>query len=190
VYSEYNSIIQNTEWLLDQCHVSFEFGKLKSKNLKHYTDSVAHDIQLLREQCLQGLHYRYEDPGSNILDRMEKELEVIGNLQFASYFLINWDITCYARSKGYYYVGRGSGANSMVAYLLRITDVDPVKLDLYFERFINKHRSNAPDFDIDFSWNDRDDITRFIFERFGSHRTALLGTYSNFTGVSVSRGLG
>jgi DNA polymerase-3 subunit alpha len=91
----------------------------------------------------------------------------------------------------YYYVGRGSGANSMLAYLLRITDVDPIELDLYFERFINEHRTNPPDFDIDFSWTDRDDITRYIFERFGKKNgVALLGAYNTFQHDAVIRELG
>jgi DNA polymerase-3 subunit alpha len=111
-------------------------------------------------------------------------------MNFASYFLINWDIVRYAQSKDYYYVGRGSGANSMVAYLLRITDVDPIDLDLYFERFINPYRSNPPDFDIDFSWTDRDDMTRYIFDRFGTQRTALLGAYNTFQHDAVIRELG
>ena len=80
----------------------------------------------------------------------------------------------YARRKGYFHVGRGSGANSLVAYLLGITDVDPLELDLYFERFINLHRSSPPDFDIDFSWRDREDVTRYIFERY--KHVALVGT--------------
>jgi len=189
-YSEYTNIIQNTEGLLDQCRVSFDFGKLKSKNLKHYTDSVAGDVQLLKKLCREGLSYRYADPSNEVLQRIEKELGVIGDLNFASYFLINWDITRYARNKGYYYVGRGSGANSIVAYLLRITDVDPIELDLYFERFINIHRNNAPDFDIDFSWTDRDDITRYMFETFGQERVALVGAYNTFQNDAVVRELG
>jgi DNA polymerase-3 subunit alpha len=105
-----------------------------------------------------------------------------------SYFLIAWDFTSYARSKGYFYVGRGSGANSIVAYLLRITDVDPLELDLYFERFINLYRKNPPDFDIDFSWTDRDDVTRYIFERFPS--ATLLCTYNTFQYSAAVRELG
>jgi len=84
---------------------------------------------------------------------------------FISYFLMNWDIVSYARSKGYFYVGRGSGANSVIAYLLKITDVDRIELDLYFERFINLYRTNPPEFDIDFSWTVRDDVTEFLFPR-------------------------
>ena len=94
----------------------------------------------------------------------------------------------YAQKRGYFYVGRGSGANSIVAYLLKITDVDPIELDLYFERFINLYRTSPPDFDPDFSWRDRDDITQYIFKRFPN--TALLATYNTFQYKAVVRELG
>ncbi|HEU4717832.1 MAG TPA: DNA polymerase III subunit alpha [Bacteroidia bacterium] len=189
-YALYPSVVENTERLLDDCRIEFEYGKLANKNLKHYTDSVTEDAELLRMECMHGLQYRYGEPSPEVLQRVEKELQVITQMNFASYFLINWDIVRYAQRKNYYYVGRGSGANSMVAYLLRITDVDPIELDLYFERFINQFRSNAPDFDIDFSWTDRDDMTRYIFERFGHERTALLATYATFQHDAVIRELG
>jgi len=115
-------------------------------------------------------------------------VEVIAEKDYLSYFLITWDFTSYARSKGYFYVGRGSGANSIVAYLLRITDVDPLELDLYFERFINLYRKNPPDFDIDFSWKDRDDVTRYIFDRYPN--AALLCTYNTFQYSASVRELG
>jgi DNA polymerase III subunit alpha len=192
-YAAYPFIISNTETLLASCSVQFDFGKLKNKNLRFYTDNLANDIALLRNECLKGLNYRYLDPAAykEAFTRMDKELEVIGKMQFSSYFLINWDITQYARHKNYYHVGRGSGANSIVAYLLGITDVDPIELDLYFERFINEFRSNAPDFDIDFSWTDRDDMTHYIFERFGKRgNTALLGAYNTFQQDAIVRQLG
>ena len=90
---------------------------------------------------------------------------MIAELDFAAYFLITWDIVRYAVSAGYHHVGWGSGANSIVAYCLFITDVEPLELDLYFERFINPQRSLPPDFDIDFSWDERDDVTDYIFNR-------------------------
>jgi DNA polymerase III alpha subunit len=90
--------------------------------------------------------------------------------------------------KVYFYVGRGSGANSVIAYLLRITNVDPIELDLYFERFINLYRTNPPDFDIDFSWQDRDDVTKYIFTRF--EHVALVATYNTFQYRAVIRELG
>jgi len=189
-YAEYPYMLSNTERILNDCSIHFEYGKLKNKNLTHYTNSIQEDIELLRKECMKGLVYRYKNPSAKVLERVEKELDVIGQLNFASYFLINWDIIKYAQSQGYYYVGRGSGANSIVAYLLRITDVDPVELDLYFERFINIHRSNAPDFDIDFSWTDRDDITRYIFKKYGHDRTALLATYATYQKDAVIRELG
>ncbi|MCE3258423.1 MAG: polymerase subunit alpha [Bacteroidetes bacterium] len=197
-FSAYPQIIENTERILNDCSVNFIYGKLESKNRACYTDSFGEDLDLLRSECMKNLTYRYKNPDKKVYERLEKELEVIAQKKFASYYLINWDITNYARHKGYYYVGRGSGANSMVAYLLRITDVDPIDLDLYFERFINIHRANAPDFDIDFSWNDRDDITDYIFDRFGKdektkhdkNTVALLATYSTFKNDSVTRELG
>lgn len=189
-YAAYPHIIANTEHILNSCQIHFDYGKLTNKNLAHYTESIASDISLLRNECMKGLPYRYPNPSVQVLQRIENELDVINKLNFASYFLINWDIVNYARHKNYYYVGRGSGANSIVAYLLRITDVDPIELDLYFERFINLHRSNAPDFDMDFSWTDRDDITAYIFKRFGTERTALLGAYNTFQHDAVTRELG
>ena len=189
-FNDYKEIIKNTEHILKVCKVDFEFGKLANKNKKSYTDNMANDMALLRSKCEEGLAYRYPNPDKNVLERVEKELKVIEEMRFASYFLINWDIIRYAQHKNYYYVGRGSGANSVVAYLLRITDVDPIDLDLYFERFINKFRTNAPDFDIDFSWTDRDDMTRYIFETFSPQHTALLATYSTFQHDAVTRDLG
>src|SRR5205085_10783239 len=119
-----------------------------------------------------------------------KEIKIITEFGFASYFLINWDIIRYAQHKNFYYVGRGSGANSIVAYLLRITDVDPVDLDLYFERFINQYRTSPPDFDIDFSWKDRDDVIDYIFKTHGQRNVAQLATYNTFQANAVLRELG
>jgi DNA polymerase-3 subunit alpha len=96
----------------------------------------------------------------------------------------------YARSRDFYYVGRGSGANSLVAFSLRITDVDPIELDLYFERFINPYRTHPPDFDIDFSSLERDEVTKYLFDKHGWQHTALVGAYSTFQGRSVIRELG
>jgi DNA polymerase-3 subunit alpha len=190
-FSQYPTIIKATEHLLNDCFIDFEYGKLANKNLKFYTSSIADDVAFLRNRCMEGLHYRYPNPTTEVMTRIEKELDVITQLNFSSYFLINWDIIKYAQHKNYYYVGRGSGANSIVAYILRITDVDPIELDLYFERFINLYRQNAPDFDMDFSWTDRDDITRYIFDRFGKNKqTALLGAYNTFQNNAVTRELG
>ncbi len=177
-YEEFSYLVTQADQLLAECTVAFDFEHPEAKNQKTYTGSVSKDIRLIQRLCKDGLQYRYPRPTQEITDRVEKELSVIIDKGFVSYFLINWDITSYARGREYFYVGRGSGANSIVAYLLRITDVDPIELDLYFERFINLYRQNPPDFDIDFSWRDRADVTQYIFDRFP--HTALLAVYSTF----------
>ncbi len=188
LFKDYPQIIENTQKVIDDCSIHFEFKK--SKNKKTYTGSHEEDYKLLVRESYKGLKYRYKEPSDEVLDRISKELKVIKELNFCSYFLINWDMVQYARRKGYYYVGRGSGANSMIAYLLGITDVDPIELDLYFERFINPARNNPPDFDIDFASRDRNNITKYLFDKHGWDHTALVGTYITFQFRSMIREIG
>jgi DNA polymerase-3 subunit alpha len=187
-YQEFPELLENTSSLLNNCNIEFDFSQETPNNQRSYTEDESSDYTLLKKLTYQGLNYRYKNPNDTVYKRIEKELEIIKEKGFVSYFLINWRILEYARSKDYFYVGRGSGANSIVAYLLRITDVDPVELDLYFERFINLYRKNPPDFDIDFSWADRDDITDFIFKTFKN--TALLAVYNTFKFRASVRELG
>jgi len=187
-FRDFSQIIKTTKQLLNNCTIAFDFKNTIPKNQKTYTSNEELDFRFMRKLAYQGLEYRYKKLGERIFNRLEKELKIIKEKQFVSYFLINWKILKYARSKNYYYVGRGSGANSIVAYLLRITDVDPIELDLYFERFINLYRKNPPDFDIDFSWRDRDDITNFIFNTFKN--TALIAVYNTFKFKASIRELG
>ncbi|MDO5510883.1 MAG: DNA polymerase III subunit alpha [Weeksellaceae bacterium] len=189
-FAHHPQIVRNTEALLDACHIHFTFDKT-SQNLKTYTGSAAQDIKLLRELCAKYLPERYPTTTPQIMQRLHKELDTIEQMNFVPFFLINWDIVSWAEQQGFFHVGRGSGANSMVAYLLRITDVDPIDLDLYFERFMNLYRNSPPDFDIDFSWRDRDAVTQYIFQQFGgSGQTALLATYSTFRHSAAVRELG
>ena len=188
-YSEFPNLINNTEQLLDNCSIDFNFENNEPKNQKCLTENEDSDCQLLEKLTYQGIPYRYgNDVKQEVYGRIKKELSIIKQKDFVSYFLINWKILEYARSKNYFYVGRGSGANSIIAYLLRITDVDPIELDLYFERFINLFRQNPPDFDIDFSWKDRDDITQYIFKTFKN--TALITVYNTFKFRASVRELG
>lgn len=188
-YIEFPELIENANKLLASCSVHFSFGdEAIPQNLATYTGSKEGDLERLKQLCEEGLDYRYPVMTEEIALRIEKEIEIIAEKDYLSYFLITHDFTSYARSKGYFYVGRGSGANSIVAYILRITDVDPLELDLYFERFINLYRKNPPDFDIDFSWRDRDDVTRYIFERYPN--AALLCTYNTFQYRATVRELG
>lgn len=188
-YESFPALIQNTEQLLERCSIFFDFHSPKNKLTFSGSRQVDHD--LLDRETWKGVRYRYgESFGDEIRTRVSKELQMIHDLGFAPYFLINWDIVRYAQQRGFYYVGRGSGANSIVAYCLRITDVDPIDLDLYFERFINPYRRNPPDFDLDFSWKDRDELTAYIFRRHGEKYTALLATYSTYQRNAVVRELG
>ena len=185
-YVEVPYLLRQAQQVLEDCKVLLPDEA--SLNLQTYTGSKQKDLRLLKKLAYDGIPYRYPTVDFKVKERIEKELELIAKKNFVSYFLINWDIVNYAQKRGYFYVGRGSGANSIVAYLLKITDVDPIELDLYFERFINLYRTSPPDFDLDFSWRDRDDITQYIFKRFP--HTALLATYNTFQYRAVVRELG
>jgi len=187
-YGDFPEIIANTERMMRSCSIDFDFQSVKNK--RTFTGSVYDDRVLLEKLARDGLIYRYGKSCEQARKRMEGELEIISKLGFAAYFLITWDIIRYSMSRGFYHVGRGSGANSLVAYCLKITDVDPIELNLYFERFINPKRSNPPDFDIDYSWNERDEVQDYIFKRYGRKHTALLGAMSTFKGRSIYRELG
>ncbi|MCB0547108.1 MAG: DNA polymerase III subunit alpha [Phaeodactylibacter sp.] len=187
-YQSYPRILRNTERILASCSIPFESGL--HNNRQTFTGSKEGDFRLLEKLALNGCERRYGAYDKKALERTRRELKVIREQDFCSYFLITWDIVRYAHAAGYHHVGRGSGANSIVAYCLHITDVDPLELGLYFERFINPYRSSPPDFDIDFSWDERDDVTDYIFKRYGREHTGLLATYSTFQGRAVVRELG
>ena len=187
-FRDFPEIIANSERVILEAHIDFEFGTSKNKEL--FLENRDLDARLLRQKAIEGMAYRYGADHEEAKMRIEKELKMIDSLGFNAYFLIAWDIIRYARSKGYDHVGRGSGANSIVAYCLGITDVDPIDLDLYFERFINQFRTSPPDFDIDFSWQDRDDVTRYIFDKYGWEHTVLIATYNTFREKAARRELG
>ncbi|MFC7356689.1 DNA polymerase III subunit alpha [Jejudonia soesokkakensis] len=189
MYQDYPELLFNTDTILKSCQVDFYFEEHRvNQNQIIYGKNKQEDAKQLEELCYAKIKERYRNPSIEVYERVEKELAAIKEMNFVSYFLINHDILEYARSKNYPYIGRGSGANSVVAYIIGITNVDPIELDLYFERFINEYRSSPPDFDIDFSWKDRDDITDYIFRRFKN--TALMGTYVTFQYRAVIRELG
>ena len=191
-FIEFPEIVSNTEQLLRKCAIDFEFKNYKkTQNRLVFTEkgSLTDDREKIRALCRDGLEYRYgKNPPQAVKTRMEEELKVLDARGYYSYFLINWDLVNYARNRNYFYVGRGSGANSLVAYLLRITDVDPIELDLYFERFMNMERKQPPDFDVDFSWRDREDITAYLFDKYP--KAALLGSHTTFKDRAIVRELG
>ncbi|WP_373058422.1 DNA polymerase III subunit alpha [Zunongwangia sp. H14] len=187
-FKEFPHILENTKKLMQGCSVKFEFGKGQNRNLRVLGKNKGEDEVRLRTCCYQNLPKRYPGAGQEVYDRVEKELTAIIKLDFVSYFLINLEIVKYAKSQNFPVIGRGSGANSIVAYIIGITNVDPIELDLYFERFINANRKSPPDFDIDFSWKDRNEVTNYIFRTYKN--TALMGTYVTFKRRAVARELG
>jgi len=187
-FEQYPALIRNTERITGRCTIDFDFSTIKNK--RTFTGSAYDDRLLLEKLAADGLSYRYGNNNQGARARVRHELDIIDQLGFGAYFLITWDIIRYSMSRGFYHVGRGSGANSIVAYCLRITDVDPIELNLYFERFLNPKRSSPPDFDIDYSWKERDDVLDYIFKRYGREHTALLGATSTFKGKSILRELG
>lgn len=188
IFADYPGLIRNTQRLTGRCSIDFDYHTIKNK--KTFTGSMYDDRLLLEKLAAEGLAYRYGKNNREAAARVRHELDIIDRLGFGAYFLITWDIIRYSMSRGFYHVGRGSGANSIVAYCLRITDVDPIELNLYFERFLNPRRSSPPDFDIDYSWKERDDVLDYIFKRYGREHTALLGATSTFKGKSTLRELG
>lgn len=187
-FSMWPQVVENTRRLLNDCSLEIDFTTHKNKKI--YSASRYDDKLLLEKLAWDGMKYRYGTKNKVAEERVRHELEIIDRLGFSSYFLITWDIIRYSMACGFYHVGRGSGANSVVAYCLKITNVDPIDLNLYFERFINPKRTSPPDFDIDYSWKERDTVTEYIFRRYGHRHTALLGTINTFRGKSIVRELG
>ncbi len=188
LYKDYPQIIKNTENILETCVFDFDFKAPKNK--KHYTGSSYSDIQLLRTLAYEGMQRRYGKENREAILRIEKELEVVHNLDFAAYFLINWDIVRFSTNAGFLHVGRGSGANSIISYCLGITDICPIELNLYFERFLNASRSSPPDFDIDWGHKNRDAVLTYIFKRWGENHVGFCGTISQFKFRSKIREIG
>lgn len=187
-FENYPEIIDNTAKVIEKC--SFEFDFSTPKNRQHFTDSRENDFALLTKLAYQGLTRRYPNSNTEAKARVEKELAVIDQLKFSGYFLITWDIVQYSNKMGFMHVGRGSGANSIVSYCLGITDICPLELDLYFERFLNLNRKTPPDFDLDWSWKTRDTILEYIFEKYGKDHVAFCGTNVEFKSKSRFRELG
>jgi len=188
LYRDYPEIIQNTQYIIEHCNFKYDFESPKNK--KHYTKNKAGDIALLTTLAEEGLVWRYGRHNEQAKARVEKELKVINDLEFSGYFLITWDIIRYSNSRGFLHIGRGSGANSIIAYCLGITDICPLELDLYFERFLNENRKSPPDFDIDWSWKERDVILKYIFDRYGYENVAFCGTNVEFKYRSIFREVG
>lgn len=187
IFEKFPELIRNAKSLLNQCSVECKPGE--DKNKKFFTSGPEEDMKYLRTITASGYAKRYGDNKTIWQSHIEKELRIIAQKGFTAYYLITYDIIRFAKKNNYDFVGRGSGANSTVAYCLGITNVDPIELDLYFERFLNEERVTPPDFDIDFSWDNRDAIYEYLFKKYGYDHVCLLGTHVMYKGKSIIREL-
>ena len=177
--------LKNSELIAEQCNVDLKLNKFKFP-IYSIPEKINADT-FLWNQSFNGLKKRYGRIADDARKRLEMELGVISDMGFSNYFLIVWDIINEAKRRGMMTIGRGSAANSLVAYCLEITQIDPLKQNLYFERFLNKARSSPPDFDIDFSWKERDEIVKYIFEKYGYENVAMISTTVTFRARSAFR---
>ena len=178
LYANMPELIRSSEEIAEQCEVDLELGKLKFPNypLGRGLTSFEH----LKNIAEKGFKRRYPDEDRDAVSRLHYELGVIDRFGFTEYFLVVHDIKEKAVEWNMPFVGRGSAANSIVSYVLGFTEVDPIKHNLFFERFLNPHRKSPPDIDLDFSWKDRDKILNFVYERFGEERVAMICTTVTF----------
>lgn len=177
--------VWNAERIARSCKVDLELGKYKFPT--YSLPSGETSFSFLWKTAFRGLEERYQPITEQSVKRLQYELEVIDEMGFCDYFLIVWDLIHEARARGVHHIGRGSAANSLVAYCLGLTEVDPIKYNLYFERFLNRGRISPPDVDLDFSWKERDEIIKYVYERYGYDKTAMISTTVTFRARSAFR---
>ncbi|MFM9076164.1 MAG: DNA polymerase III subunit alpha, partial [Bacteroidota bacterium] len=187
-WADFPEMIETTRRLVNACTNDLQLGVSKNKSV--IRGSREEDWRYLVEEATTGFRQKYDATNPALIERFERELRIIREKDFCAYYLIALDLIRFADEQGSDHIGRGSGANSMVAYCLGITNVDPVVLDLYFERFLNPERSSPPDFDLDFSWDQRDAIYEYLFRRYGHEHVCLLGTHTTLQERSAVRELG
>ncbi|MCP4640575.1 MAG: DNA polymerase III subunit alpha, partial [bacterium] len=185
LYGEWPETLDNLEWVAEQCDIELELGTPLFPESELPEGETA--FSWLWKQTFDGVKARYQPLTPDVIGRMKYELDVIGKLGFAPYFLIVADIVRYARDRDIPIVGRGSAANSLVAHALGITRVDPFKYDLYFERFLHLKRSDCPDIDLDICWHRRDQIIDYVYDRYGADRVAMICTLNTFQARSALR---
>ncbi len=183
------SAIENTEKIAEKCNVEFEFGKIK---LPSFDIGDRDHFEYFKEKCYEGLHRIYgAEPEKKVTDRLEYELSVIGEMGYVDYYLIVADFVNYAKTHNIPVgPGRGSGAASLAAYCIGITGIDPLKYDLYFERFLNPERVSMPDFDIDFCYVNRQKVIDYVVEKYGSDRVSQIVTFGTMAARAAVRDVG
>jgi DNA polymerase-3 subunit alpha len=191
VFRELPEAHRNTLAVAERCDLSLAFGKFHLPNYQLPVGFESLDAYL-EHLALEGLRARYGSaPADAVVDRLKYELGVISKMGFSGYFLVVWDFIAYARRQGIAVgPGRGSSAGSLVAYCLGITNVDPIRYGLLFERFLNPERISMPDMDIDFADDRRDEVIRYVVERYGEDRVAHIITFGTMGAKAVIRDVG
>ena len=188
LFPDYPQALANTLGIAERCRFELDYGL---QDLPHF--STPHGMSssaYLRRLCHEGIPQRYKDPPVQVMRQLNHELRVIEQAGLANYFLIVWDIVRFALQEGVRCQGRGSAANSLVAYLLYISPIDPIAHDLVFERFLSSERQVVPDIDIDFDAQRREEVIQYIYKRYGSDHTAMACTYVTFRTRSAIRDIG
>src|SRR6185436_10134697 len=186
-FAEWPDALPTTLEIVERCNVEIELGKQLIPS--YPTPNGEDERSYLRALVMDGLRERYgSPPPAEAVERMEMELAVIDKMGFNAYFLIVWDFVKYAKDNGIAVgPGRGSAAGSIVAYTLRITDVDPLRYDLLFERFLNPERVSMPDIDIDFSVRGRDRVIRYVQQKYGADAVAQIITFGKMKPRAAAR---
>ena len=181
--------VENTQRIADRCHVKIEFGKYK---VPHYEVPEGYDSwTYLNKLCQDGMAERYPQDDGALQKRMEYELGIIKDMGFVDYFLIVWDYINYCRENGIAVgPGRGSAAGSIVSYCLRITNIDPIKYSLLFERFLNPERISMPDIDVDFCFERRQEVIDHVNRKYGKDRVVQIVTFGTMAAKGVIRDVG
>ena len=181
--------VENTQRIADRCHVEIAFGVYK---VPHYEVPEGYDSWgYLNKLCLDGLARRYPEDDGTLRKRMDYELDIIHTMGFVDYFLIVWDYINYCRENGIAVgPGRGSAAGSIVSYCLRITDIDPIKYNLLFERFLNPERVSMPDIDVDFCYERRQEVIDYVGRKYGTDKVVQIVTFGTMAAKAVIRDVG
>lgn len=188
-FKNYPSAIKNTQKIADMCNVELSFDNIYLPKLQLENGQNANNY--LERLCKNALTKRYNNVTDEIKDRLKKELDTINQMGFADYFLIVYDYVSYAKKENIAVgPGRGSAAGSIVAYLLGITDVDPIKYGLLFERFLNPERVSMPDIDIDFCYVRRDEMIEYMVKKYGSDHAAQIVTFDTLLARGSIRDVG
>ena len=190
-FSNFPDAIENTVKIAEKCNYDFEFGVTKLPNYDVPEEYETH-LDYFKDLCYKGIKKRYgENPNEEVMSRLEYEISVIEKMGYVDYFLIVWDYINYAKSVGIPVgPGRGSGAGSIAAYAIGITDIDPLKYGLLFERFLNPERVSMPDFDVDFCYERRPEVIEYVERKYGKDHVSQIITFGTMAARMVIRDVG